>query len=229
MIFSRNRNFIDYSYRMGDKELTRVTTVRDLGICLDGGLCFSDHYQHMIDKANRMLGLVLRMSGDFNDLDCVVTLFKSYVRSTLEYGSSIWCPYYEVHKRRIESLQNRFLRYLRFRLQQRGFQVDSTYVRNLFRLNTLEDRRQYLDMCFIFKVINNIIISPNILNCIDFYVPARNLRRSPLLFSRISNTRHAQNMPLRRMVSYVNDYPDIDFVGVSLQRFKSKLQHILLH
>uniref|UniRef100_A0A6P7FYN2 Uncharacterized protein LOC114334114 n=1 Tax=Diabrotica virgifera virgifera TaxID=50390 RepID=A0A6P7FYN2_DIAVI len=160
------------------------------------------------------------MSYDFNNLFVIVRLFLSYVRSLLEYCSVIWSPSYENHKYRIESIQNKFVRYLRYRLGTRGMQLNSSQVMQMFHLHRLEDRRRYFDLNFVFKVLNGIIVAPSILGRIDFYVPARNLRRCPLLSARPCNTRHAENMPLNKIVSSVNEFPNIDFMEVTLNAFK---------
>lgn len=228
MVFSRSRNSVKYPYKMGDTLLAGLTVVRDLGVNLDGMLHYRDHIEAMLCKANRMLGLVIRMSGDLEDLSCVVTLFKSCVRSVLEYGATIWSPFYEIHKHRIESVQTKFLRYLRYRLQQRRYTLDISAIRELFGLSMLENRRKYLDMCFIFNIINGIINSSHLLGSISFSIPARDLRRYPLLSSKTCHSRHAQNMPMNRLVNYVNEHVDIDFIGTSCNKFRRRLRERIL-
>jgi hypothetical protein len=53
-----------------------------------------------------------RFGRDFSDQYVLkIIIYRSIVRSFLEYGSSIWWPNFEVHKGRIESVQRNFLRF----------------------------------------------------------------------------------------------------------------------
>lgn len=224
MIFGRKKNEIDYRYSIGGSVLGRVEVMKDLGICLDSMLRFTDHYDQMISKANQMLGFIMRMSKDFKDLHCMVMLYISYVRSLLEYGSIIWCPHYDIYINRIEAVQEKFLRYMRYRMPQRGLQLSMEELMSCFGLGSLRDRRGYMDLCFFFKIVNNVIVSPEILKSINFHVPPRILRRSPLLSYSGFSTRHYHNMSYNRIVSLVNSRPDLNFFGNSLNSFKYKLR-----
>lgn len=65
----------------------------------------------VIGRAYRMLGFFIRCSKEFKDPYTVKQLYTTYVRPILEYASEVWCPYYGVHKKRIESIQKKFLKY----------------------------------------------------------------------------------------------------------------------
>ncbi|CAH1995230.1 unnamed protein product [Acanthoscelides obtectus] len=80
-----------------------MSVVKDLGVYLDFKLTFTDHYQYIIDKANSIVRLILRTSRHLSDLNCMDKLFSSLVRSLFEYGSTIWNPYYEMYKKRIDA------------------------------------------------------------------------------------------------------------------------------
>lgn len=227
MIFSRNKHKSDFSYKMEDQILVKQTVVKDLGIYFDGMINFRHHYEYMIGRANRMLGFVMRMSHDFHNWNSIVSLFVSYVRSILEYGSVIWSPWYDIHRDRIEAVQVKFLKYLRFRMHRAGIISDIHNIRRQYGLYNLNERRNYLDMCFLYKIMNSLIISPDILGSIDFFIPTVHLRRHPLIFSRTCSTRHSQNMPLNRLVALCNNFHNnVDFVGNSLSSFKRKLREI---
>ena len=66
----------------------RVHTMRDLGVLIDDKLHFSDHVYDKVHKSYYMLGLIKR---NFEHLDSqtFVQLYKSLVRSNLEYAVTV--------------------------------------------------------------------------------------------------------------------------------------------
>lgn len=229
MRFTRKRNVTTYEYTIGGSDLRWLDQVKDLGVYLDSSLTFTSHFDIIISRANQMLGFVLRMSKDFNDLNCIVLLYTSFVRSLLEYSCVIWCPTYEVHIKRIEAVQKRLLKCIQYRASQRGLNLELSQIQDLFNLGTLENRRKIMDLTFLFKIMNNIIISPEILSTINFYVPPRDLRHFHLLSYQNSNTRHYFTMTYNRMVTLVNKHFELNFFSTSLNHFKSDIRLKLLN
>jgi len=85
---------IKSDYYVSDTKLQEVHTVKDLGVTFDEQLQFSDHCYDKIKKAYSMLGLIKR---NFTLLcnDSFVMLYKSMVRSHLEYANAVWNPHRE--------------------------------------------------------------------------------------------------------------------------------------
>ena len=48
------------TYFVGNTALEHVDTIRDLGVILDKKLTFQPHVDHIVKKANRVLGLLIR-------------------------------------------------------------------------------------------------------------------------------------------------------------------------
>ena len=94
MPFFRIASPIRYNYSISGTQQPRCNTVRDLGVTLDRKLDFRQHYCDTLDKANKMLGFIRRHSRELNDPHCLLTLYKSYVRSILEFSSTVWCPFF---------------------------------------------------------------------------------------------------------------------------------------
>ena len=90
----------------GDEILKNVKSTKDLGVIIDNKLTFKEHITDKIKKANTMLGLIKR---NFRYLDekTFLLLYKSLVRSQLEYASCIWYPYKLGLIDIIESVQKR--------------------------------------------------------------------------------------------------------------------------
>jgi len=58
------------------------------------------------NKANRILGLINKSFACL-DSDMLVCLYKSMVRSILEYANVIWGPYYLMDQRKVEAIQRK--------------------------------------------------------------------------------------------------------------------------
>ena len=64
-------------------------------------LNFGEHIHEKINKAYLMLGIIKRNFKHLN-IQCFTLLYKSMVRSHLDYCSIVWNPY---HKGDIEALE----------------------------------------------------------------------------------------------------------------------------
>ena len=67
----------------------------NLSVILDEKVTFRDHIHDKINKAYSMLGIIKR-NFKYLTISSFVLLYKSMVRSHLDYCSSIWVPYKKV-------------------------------------------------------------------------------------------------------------------------------------
>jgi len=155
LTFSKKREKYLYDsyitlYLLYESELTRVYKNDDLGIIFDESLTFNEHYLCIQNKASSMLGFINRSCKSFNNPYALKALYYSYVRSILDYASMVWSPSRIGPIHAIESIQNRFLRFLSFKCDIQR-QLHSSYLPLLTVLNmeSLEIRRKRLDLCFI--------------------------------------------------------------------------------
>ena len=100
--FARIRHPVIFNYRLCGTEIQRVDHVKDLGVILDSQLSFKRQVSYI--------------AKDFTSVYCLKALFCLLGRSTLEYCSVVWHPYYQNGMVRIESIQRRFLRFALRRL-----------------------------------------------------------------------------------------------------------------
>ena len=96
--------------------------------------------------------------------------------------------------------------------------------KRFFKLNfeTLSNIRKYLDLNFLYKVINNIYDCSNLLKLIKFRVPVESKRNKELFhvpYSRINSRKHS---PMIRMMHEYNEilklHSDVDF-ALPMNRF----------
>ena len=89
-IGANNPNF---TYKMVDKnnntvDIKVVEQEKDLGVIFQKNLKFDKHISLAVNKANRILGLVKR-TFTFMDKSTFLYLYKSLIRSHLDYGDLI--------------------------------------------------------------------------------------------------------------------------------------------
>ena len=83
-----------YKLKEGDThhELAYTEEEKDLGVVIDGKLDFEKHINININKACGIMAVIRRSFVSLNGVN-FVPLYKSLVRSHLEYASCIWSPY----------------------------------------------------------------------------------------------------------------------------------------
>ncbi|BES96254.1 WD repeat domain 59 [Nesidiocoris tenuis] len=91
--FYRSDSFTCFDYHISGIALNRLTSVVDLGILFDSRLTMTDHINRISARAMKTLGFLKRNTRDFQDIPALVTLYRSLVVPTLEYGSVVWSPY----------------------------------------------------------------------------------------------------------------------------------------
>lgn len=138
--FSRSNNSYDYTYQINCEPLSRVHQIKDLGIILDRNLSFCSQVSTIALRCHRILGWIFRNSKGLSS-QAFSLLYKSLVRSLLEYACVVWSPHYEVHKHTLERVQKKFKRYFSYRypavdlnlvpLHERREQVDSNFIESL--------------------------------------------------------------------------------------------------
>jgi len=227
--FTRARQPIYYNYDIDGQTINRVDTIRDLGILLDHKLTFTKHIEDVVSRANRTLGLVRKMTKEFNDPLCIKTLFNSLVRSILEYGSIVWCPHTDRWIKRIESVQRKMTRFAIKKL--RWPNGDTLPYRTrclLLGEESLEKRREKAKTIFMAKLIKGEIDAPRLLSKVNIHVPRSSPRSSSLLYVDRHNTNYAANEPISAMARSFNSfYAGVDF-HTSMSTISEGLRYINL-
>ena len=71
--------------------LDSITNEKDLGVHVDEKLTFEHHVEIVVNKANRMLGMI-RRAYTFLDGPTLTKLYTSLIRPLLEYSNVAWTP-----------------------------------------------------------------------------------------------------------------------------------------
>ena len=138
------------NYHIDNEELEVVHVEKDLGVWIDDQLKLHDHTANQVKKANKILGLIRR---SFSTLDkhSFSILYKSLVRTHLEYANSVTNPQYECDSVLLENVQRRATKMV-------PSVAHLDYVERLkeLKLPSIKYRRRRGDMIEVFKYTHNI-------------------------------------------------------------------------
>lgn len=219
-----------YAYHLNGITLKKVDTIRDLGVQLDSKLSFINHYDTIVAKANKMLGFVKRTCKEFRSCGTLKVLYNCLVRSILEYASPVWNPAYRVHIDRIEKIQKKFTRYLRFRSQTCDREADYPQRLCHFKMSSLEQRRNCSDLIFLYKTLNHLAIVPELVSEVGLIVPRRTSYRSNLKLETFKMPNHKNRTNLGRsapLYRFLSSYNKLSTRSNSLDIFSNSLNEFI--
>ena len=202
--YSRSNMPITHNYSIDGRDLSRVTTIKDLGIIFDTRLTFSDHIDAMCSRAMRALGFLKRHTRDFRDVAALVALYNSLVRSILDYGSIVWSPFYVEAAERIERVQRKFLRYISFKKRVPWAEFDCNRMLRECSLWPLKTRRRSSDVVFLYKLLRGDVDCPRLLNLICLHTPSHSTRSINPFYVPTTTTNYLFNNPIHRAQRAVN-------------------------
>ena len=135
-------------YRINDTFLEESICERDLGVFVSNKMKPEQHINHVISKANSMLGMIKNTFKNMDE-DIFLALYKALVRPLLDYCAQVWSPYFLKDIEAIEKVQRRATKLVP------GL-VDLTYLDRLekLKLTNLHERRIRGDMIEVFKILN---------------------------------------------------------------------------
>ena len=148
-IGSHFNHSLDFPFTLNNTPLSKIKTVRDLGILVDDNLKFNSHINEIIKRSNQRANLIHRTFLSRNH-SSMITAYKVYVRPLLEYNSIIWSPSQIGLINNIESVQRSFTKRLP------GFN-NMSYADRLLYLNlqSLEHRRLCYDLVTCYNIVYN--------------------------------------------------------------------------
>lgn len=202
-----------YDYKVADNSNLGVTTEeKDLGILIDDKLTFKQHIESTVNKANQILGVIKRNFNHANS-NAKLQLYKSLVRSKLEYGNCVWCPRLQGDKDKIERVQRRATKFI--------VKGDLCYLERLkkLRLPTLEYRRLRGDLIETYKIHHNLEKVDNL------FIPHQGKTRghSFKLEKTRTNTNTRATFFSNRIISAWNSLPEAAVAAESTNSFKNKI------
>ena len=122
--------------------------MKDLRVVIDRELKFHDHTTTTITTVNRLLGIIRKSFMSLNS-NTLPYLYEVLIRPVIEYGNTIWGPFYALDQQKIEALQRKATRLV-------TDVKHLSYEECLIRLNlpSLSHRRYRGDMIQVYNIIN---------------------------------------------------------------------------
>ena len=215
----------DYGFDVPNRgfvPLEHEESIKDLGVLMDCHFAFDKHICDKISTANRMLGILKR---NFVDLDkhSFILLYKSMVRSHLEYSASLWNPYKQSTILALEKVQKRATKAVRVCR-------DLSYIDRLklLQLPSLVYRRHRGDMIEVYKILHEFYDSdvvPSLQLCQDTRTRGNSLK---LQVHRCKRDIRKYSF-CNRVVSLWNALPDYVVTSPSLNMFKNNIDRHWKH
>ena len=188
----RKRHPSIYNYQLKGHKLNSETTTKYLGINISQNLSWNTHVDKISSKkGNSMLGF-LRRNLRVNNEQAKTTVYKSLVRPSMEYCSTVWSPSTKQHKRKLEMVQRRAARYVTNRYHNTS--SVSSMIEKL-GWESLESRRVKARLTLMYKISYDLVDIP----ASQYLIPAE------------SRTRAAHSRKYRQLTTLTSAYKDSFF------------------
>ena len=223
MVISRKRNSVQpyAQFVLNGRPLEQVETFKYLGIFLSSDLSWSAHIESICTKARKLIGLLYRRFYGNVDDHSLLELYSVLVRPHLEYAAPVWDPHLTKDTNKLESVQ-------KFALKMCLKQWDLGYqdLLDLSQLPTLENRRLYLKLCTLYKIIHGYFYFPP-----NVFVPqvSRQSYSLPLMHQPHAHTNAFQSSFVPSSVSVWNHLPYEALTAHSINLFKSLAAPLFLY
>ena len=126
LIITWKKNIVNSTYTLNGSQIMSATTEKDLGVHVYTKLSWNNHTDVIISKANKMLGMIKRTCTNECDQKTLIILYKSLVRSQLEYALQVWSPYIKEKITALERVQRHVTKFI--------LKTDLSYPERLVKL-----------------------------------------------------------------------------------------------
>ena len=145
-----------FNYNIHNTTIQDTENANYLGVNINNKLSWNKHIDNTCRKGNRTINFIHRNFKDCNQ-KVKEKLYKTYVRPSMEYCSSVWDPYTQSNIDKLEQVQRRAAR-----LVTNNF---SRYTRVTPLLHQLQwtplaERRARTKVTILYKALNNLIEIP---------------------------------------------------------------------
>lgn len=208
-------------YQMGGVPLVEVSEEKDLGVIISNDLKVGKQCHKAAKMGNSVLGLISR-TFSFKTITIIRTLYKSLVRTHLDYCIQAWRPYLMKDIAVLERVQRRATR---MAVECRGRNYQERL--KLLNLTTLETRMLRSDLIEVFKILKGL----EGLKEDSFFTRGGGTSRghSSKLFKNRFNLDVRKYSFSNRVINEWNILPESVVQVSSINVYKSKLDHYLEH
>lgn len=229
-------------YDLDNHILQQVQDNPYLGILISNDLKWSKHINNVYSKANSTLGFIRRNLRNVPEA-CRKTAYIALIRSTMEYGATIWNPYLQGDIDKLERLQNRAARFIKKDYNNRSPGAVTSMKYDL-KLEELKERRISLRLILMYKVVEGLVPSLPPDKFLKFSKPKRKIKAKTFsdhivtnfVNSQVCNNSKGLQIPDSKAIQYRNSFfvdtaihwnhlPDSVVQKDSVESFKNALQN----
>ena len=206
----------DIPYNGITLHLEHISSMKDLGITIDSDLNFKEHIYGKIKQAFSMLAIINRNFVNL-DTDTFKLLYKSLVRSHLEYGHSVWNPYRIGLIMDLERVQKRATR-----MVKSCKKLSYSDRLRLLGIPTLKYRRTRGDMIEVYKILH-IFYDPSVTPTLTRNYDTRTRGNDLKLIHNRSKLDVRKYSFSSRIVNLWNKLPNYVVLSENINTFKNNL------
>ena len=220
---TNKKKIVDAHYSIHGTTLHTVDAAKYLGVTIQGSLSWKAHVNNISKKANSTLGFLRR-----NLRKCPAKIkeqaYTTYVRPTLEYGSSVWDPQSKDLVRKIDMVQRRGARFVKANYDQRH---SVTKMLQDLQWKTLCDRRAHSKVIMLYRIVHGLVAIPA---GPPFFYPASEVTRGHSMQFRQQHCRIIayQQSFFPSVISLWNHLPATVVSAESLDQFRCRLRPLTL-
>ena len=205
-----------HNYTLGSDAFVASECERDLGVMIDSDMSFATHINKVRQKSYFLINSLFRVLNIRNK-NTLVSLFKQFVRPTIEYCSSVYFPRHLANLNKIEQIQRYFTRRI-----YNNSNIRPIYLHRLRKLglDSLEFRFIQHDLITIYKLKSKRLVIPGI--DLPFSRNPHSQRATRFVVPKCKS-HFASSFFLSRSIKYWNMLPASIQNQKSLSLFKSAL------
>ena len=114
IVFSRNKKYddIQHTLHINNQKIKSENSMMFLGMILDRKLNFNEHITYIIDKGKKRLNLMRNLCGTTwgASINTLLTIYRTLIRSIIEYGDIVYDNTSNRNKQKLDSLQYQALK-----------------------------------------------------------------------------------------------------------------------
>ena len=154
---SNRRSPTKYGYSIHGHQLQHVDNAKYLGVTINKSLSWNPHVDNVTKKANQTLAFLRRNIGMCSQ-DSKEQAYKTFVRPTLEYASTVWDPHTARNINAVEMVQRRAARFTTGNYHRTS---SVSTILSALKWDSLQLRRARARTIMLFRIHNRLVdISP---------------------------------------------------------------------
>ena len=218
---SRKKHKRPHTYKLKGATLESVEDATYLGVEISNNLSWHKQCNKVAAKGNKILGFIKRNVRTSSSNTKEYT-YKTLVRPTVEYSSSVWSPHQLELKNTIERVQRRAARFVTRRYDRTDSVTD---MLNVLSWETLEQRRMKARVVMGYRIVHRLVMIPDnqlIPSTVGTRGHDRKYQQLP------ARTNYYKHTFFPSMIPLWNSLPDTVVSASSLEDFKAKLADVRL-